>query len=406
MAETVLVVDDEDGVRRTFQEWLDTEPDVQVFAVADAEAALRLAADVRIDLAILDWNLGSGLDGLSLLEDLVVFQPDLVAILVTGFANQATPLDALRMGVRDYLDKNQSLTRDVFLAAVRKQLQRIIPLKRQRELTAQLEEFRTTLVQVLPLVQSSAALNDPVPVERGVGSVLRFLLTCAGAQDGRILVWPKPAEANAPGYAYQPDGSRETITSVPLRNTLAASVLSVQEPLFLTEFDRNSLGAVTLLPCEQQRTALLIAPLPLGNGVPMVVELYDTAPLTGGQSALFRYGLDLAAELLRVGFAERHTQNLVFDAVDAALKASDKMSQSLTAPEQVPAVPLKDTVLAKLKTGLTRDHGDLADADMSLPLLEAVRELTTRHGPVAITHCTRLIHQVHRMLDEIQGSDA
>ena len=33
----------------------------------------------------------------------------IVAILVTGFAHQATPLDALRMGVRDYLDKNQDL---------------------------------------------------------------------------------------------------------------------------------------------------------------------------------------------------------------------------------------------------------------------------------------------------------
>ena len=99
MTDTVLIVDDEESVRRTFQEWLASSGlAVRVFAAADAESALRIANEHPIDLAILDWNLGSGSDGLRLLEDLVEFRPDVVAILVTGFAHQATPLDALRMG--------------------------------------------------------------------------------------------------------------------------------------------------------------------------------------------------------------------------------------------------------------------------------------------------------------------
>ena len=71
---------------------------------------------------MLDWNLGTGMDGLRLLEDLAVFRPDIVAILVTGYAAQATPLMALRMGVRDYLDKNHELTRVTFLSSVQRQL--------------------------------------------------------------------------------------------------------------------------------------------------------------------------------------------------------------------------------------------------------------------------------------------
>src|SRR5919109_1035550 len=149
MTETVLIVDDEDTVRRTFQEWLaDSKLPVRVFAVADAEAALLVANEHPIDLAVLDWNLGSGSDGLRLLEDLVEFHPDVVAILVTGYAHQATPLDALRMGVRDYLDKNQDLNRDTFLAAVRKQLDRIRPAKQHRELHHQLPAFRSAVEQV------------------------------------------------------------------------------------------------------------------------------------------------------------------------------------------------------------------------------------------------------------------
>src|SRR6187402_1507600 len=113
MTDSILIVDDEDGVRRTMSEWLISSGlSVTATAVADAESALIHANTYPIDLAILDWNLGTGADGLRLLEDLIEFQPNLVAILVTGFAAQATPLHAMRMGVRDYLDKNADFTRE------------------------------------------------------------------------------------------------------------------------------------------------------------------------------------------------------------------------------------------------------------------------------------------------------
>src|SRR5207244_1589113 len=103
MPETILIVDDEESVRRTFRDWLtEAKLGCTVLVAAEAEAALRHAQREPIDLAILDWNLGTGMDGLRLLEDLAVFRPDIVAILVTGYAAQATPLMALRMGVRDY----------------------------------------------------------------------------------------------------------------------------------------------------------------------------------------------------------------------------------------------------------------------------------------------------------------
>src|SRR5260221_14049151 len=165
MSETVLIVDDEESVRRTFQDWLATSGlDVRVLVAGDAESALLHANRQPIDLAILDWNLGSGSDGLQLLEDLSLFHPDVVAILVTGFAHQATPLAALRVGVRAYLEKNQDLNRDSFLRAVRKQLDRIAPAKRQRAFNQSLKEFGEAGEKILLLVQATAALNEPLPL--------------------------------------------------------------------------------------------------------------------------------------------------------------------------------------------------------------------------------------------------
>src|SRR5215813_2340102 len=141
--DTILIVDDEESVRQTFREWLEQGArGCRILAAADAEAALTLANHETIDLAILDWNLGAGNDGLQLLEDLYLFNPDVVAIMITGFAHQATPLDAMRMGVRDYLDKNQDLDREAFLRAIGKQLERIRPAKRQRRLHLGLRAFR------------------------------------------------------------------------------------------------------------------------------------------------------------------------------------------------------------------------------------------------------------------------
>src|SRR5919198_4172944 len=141
--DVVLIVDDEEPVRRTFREWLEgANLGVEILTAADAESALTIANERRIDLAILDWNLGAGNDGLQLLEDLSLFNPDVVAILITGFAHQATPLAAMRMGVRDYLDKNQDLNRTTFLRAVTRQLERIRPAKRERRLHAGLVAFR------------------------------------------------------------------------------------------------------------------------------------------------------------------------------------------------------------------------------------------------------------------------
>src|SRR5258708_6390652 len=130
--DTVLIVDDEESVRQTFREWLE-EADVncRILAAADAESALLQANKNTIDLAILDWNLGAGNDGLQLLEDLYLFNPNVVAIMITGSAHQPTPLDASRMAVRDYLDKNQDLDPTTCLRAALPQLDRTLPAARQ-----------------------------------------------------------------------------------------------------------------------------------------------------------------------------------------------------------------------------------------------------------------------------------
>ncbi len=404
MTDAVLIVDDEEPVRRTFEEWLrGAGLGVRVFAAADAEAALTIANQTPIDLAVLDWNLGSGSDGLRLLEDLVVFQPEIVAIMVTGFAHQATPLDALRMGVRDYLDKSTDLTREAFVAAVGRQLDRIRPAKRQREVNRTLAAFREAVEKVLPIVRSAAALNDPVPLPMAVKSLLKFAGRAVGAADGALVIRHHTPDGTDVTVAYGPDGQFLSTGDVPFSRSLAASVVSRADPAVLNDFSGGSAGVLDLYPFEHGRGAVLAAPLAVGGNTLVALELFDKpGGFTDDDRRLVAAAAEVGADLLRQAVAERQTHRLLFDAVEAALKASSGVEEALTSSMGLPGPP-PDAVMARLREGLDADANAVVDADTALGLVEAVRALAVRHGPAAVAHCTRQVEELRRLLDGITG---
>src|SRR5437667_23749 len=67
------------------------------------------------------------------------------------------------------------------------------PATQHREIHRQLTAFRESVEKVLPLVQSSAALNDPVPLPAAVAALCRFLRRLTGAADAVLLLRHAPA---------------------------------------------------------------------------------------------------------------------------------------------------------------------------------------------------------------------
>jgi ActR/RegA family two-component response regulator len=414
-AETILIVDDEEPVRKTFREWLEgADLGCAILAAPDAEAALVQANQQTIDLAILDWNLGAGNDGLQLLEDLALFNPDIVAIMITGFAHQATPLDAMRMGVRDYLDKNQDLDRHTFLRAVRRQLDRIRPARRERRLHQGLVAFREAVEKVLPLVQAAAALNDPVPLPAAVRNLFRFLLRTTGAADGVLLVHSYDPQRNPQELcrAYDVVGQVLEAPQVPFARSIAGTAVSLEEPSMMERLDQSeAAGTLELQLFERGRKSLLAAPMLVAPGLQAVLELFDkqvghgSGPFTEADRQLAAAAADFGTEMLRQALAERQTQRVLFDAVAAALGASDSMAQSLQGGTVRPEDPPPEAVLHRLREGLRAGPGGGAmDGAETLRLAEAIRVLALRHGRAGVNHCVQLVEGVRRLLDEVTGS--
>ena len=391
-AETVLIVDDEDPVRRTFREWLvGADLGCRVLTAADAASALALADQNAIDLAILDWNLGAGQDGLQLLEDLIAFHPDVVAIMITGYANQATPLMAMRMGVRDYLDKNQHLTRETFLAAIARQLERIRPARREKRVALGLAAFREAVERVLPLVETAAALRDPVPLPTAIRSLFAFLTRTTKASGGVLVVYSSEADR-----VYDARGEALDGPVVPVARSLAGWVLGMQDIALLDHPDKLAAdGGVELQPFERGARQILAAPIAT-PGIQVVLELIDKqgGDFTEGDRELVRASAEFGGDLLRQALAERQTHRLLSEAVAAALRVGDEVSQTMTTTGNGP-----DVVLEQLRSGLPGP-----DAATTVRLAEAIRVLAIRYGPAAVAHCLRLIEDLRKLLDEVSGT--
>lgn len=383
MADTILIVDDEESVRRTFADWL-TEADLgcTVRVAGDAEEALRHAQNTPIDLAVLDWNLGTGMDGLRLLEDLAVFCPDVVAILVTGYAAQATPLMALRMGVRDYLDKNHELTRGTFVNAVKKQLALIRPAKQQRAHAA----FRAAVEKILPLVQASAALNEPAPLPRAAAALCGLVQTATNAGEVVLLI-----RHDDTLRAWSARGEPLEVTAGPFAASLMAGAVGMSEPCILNKLDDEATAGVSLQPFERNRQNVLVAPLTASAGISAALELFDKpAPgFTDNDRRLAAAAAAVGTEMLAQALAERSTQQTLFAAVDAALKATEQVS---------PTAALPPDVRASLQS-----HVDRRAAPETLELAEAIQALSAKYGTTAVKHCLMLIRSVGNLLDEAAG---
>jgi len=100
----VMLVDDEAAVVRLLGKTLAHSGFKPVGAVT-GEQALQLLDRAQFDAAIVDKNLGSGIDGVEVLRHVRKRQPRCACLLMTAYPSMGSAVEALRLGVQDYLEK-------------------------------------------------------------------------------------------------------------------------------------------------------------------------------------------------------------------------------------------------------------------------------------------------------------
>jgi NtrC-family two-component system response regulator AlgB len=99
----ILVVDDENTLRRAIRMTLESQGHRVAEAAGGAQAVERVR-DARPDLVLLDLKLGRE-SGLDVLADLHLASPGLGVVVVTAHASIGTAVEAMRRGALDYLPK-------------------------------------------------------------------------------------------------------------------------------------------------------------------------------------------------------------------------------------------------------------------------------------------------------------
>jgi DNA-binding NtrC family response regulator len=99
---TILVVDDDEGVRKLLTRWV-SALGYTVKVAPDAESALNVMRSFQIDVALCDIRM-PGHDGIWLVDQMRHHHPSVAVVLATGVL-EMDPMVTLRPGVVGYIVK-------------------------------------------------------------------------------------------------------------------------------------------------------------------------------------------------------------------------------------------------------------------------------------------------------------
>jgi len=171
---TILVVDDEPGVRSSLSGFLE-DNGYEWAAAGSAEEARRELEEKDIDLALVDvWLPGE--DGIELLEEMRTRWPDTVVVVMSGNATIDLAVRATKLGAYDFLEKPIdpeklliTMQRALEMARLREETERL----RQEGLTPIIGESRA-MKRLFEQVRKVAPSNAKVLImgENGTGKEL------------------------------------------------------------------------------------------------------------------------------------------------------------------------------------------------------------------------------------------
>jgi two-component system response regulator HydG len=371
----ILIVDDEESIRITFEMFLKREGYGKVTTAATLEEALALINEQAFDLIISDIVLegASGTDLLRYIRQTGVRCP---VVMITGFPNLDSAAEAVRLGAFDYISK--PVNKEALLRFVRQALKHWQLAMEKRALQRENEKFRRYLEMIFSSVSDAIiTVNEKMEViqlnntarlwlgEFESGTVVKLKnLTGEMARacflDASHVVKSGDVVREHQVECYKPDGTIRMISlnAAPIRDAVdefnGAVIVARDITLGLSDEIKNKkiqfhsfIGASNTM----QEVYRLIEN----------VGKVDTAVLVTGESGT---GKELAAEALH---AESRRKDRALVKVDCAAMPEDLLESELFGHKK------------GAFTGADRDRpGRLLTADKGTLFLDEIGDITPR----------------------------
>jgi DNA-binding NtrC family response regulator len=176
----LLIVDDELSVRDSLAKWFHEEG-YEVGTAEDASSALTKLAEKSWDAVLCDIKM-RGTDGIELQRRVHEINPDLIVIMMTGYASVETAVTALKNGAYDYVTK--PLDPDEIAHLVKKALAH----KRTEEENVRLRETVAEVARPEEIIGESEAMQKVYHAIETVGPTDATVLVTGESGTGKELV--------------------------------------------------------------------------------------------------------------------------------------------------------------------------------------------------------------------------
>jgi two-component system nitrogen regulation response regulator NtrX len=159
MAHSILIVDDEAGIRESLRSIL-REEGYRADAVESGEACLKALSERPYDLVLLDIWL-PGMDGLAVLEQIQQSERPPMVAMISGHGTIETAVRATKLGAFDFIEKPLSLEK--ITVTVKNALEHLRLEVENRRLRAELEERVRIIGDSVPMkaLRQQIALTAP-----------------------------------------------------------------------------------------------------------------------------------------------------------------------------------------------------------------------------------------------------
>ena len=176
MALDILIVDDEKDIRELVGGVLSDEG-YECRLAGDSQTALALIDERRPSLVLLDvWLHGSPMDGLEVLDEIKIREPDLPVVVFSGHGNIDTAVSAVSRGALDFIEKPFEAERLLLL------VERATETERLRRENAQLRQGFQSSEE---FTGNSSAINQVRAVLKRVANTGSRVLITGPAGSGK-----------------------------------------------------------------------------------------------------------------------------------------------------------------------------------------------------------------------------
>jgi two-component system, NtrC family, response regulator HydG len=176
----LLIVDDELSVRDSLGKWF-REEGYSIAVAENAGAALTLLAEHPWDAALVDIKM-RGIDGIELQRRMHEIDPNLMVIMMTGYASVETAVQALKNGAYDYVTK--PLDPDEIAHLVKK----AVAHRRTEQENVRLRETVAEVARPEDIIGQSAVMQRVFEAIETVGPTDATVLITGESGTGKELV--------------------------------------------------------------------------------------------------------------------------------------------------------------------------------------------------------------------------